>query len=97
MLVQYGIRSRPTDWSQVPAQIPRQGQAPVAGMEIRSVGRAPWLVESARLEVAIRNPGLSRATVLDMNGMPAGALPLERSSTQVAFRFPGAAMYVLLR
>lgn len=97
VLVQYGTRSRPTGWSQVPAQIPRQGQAPVAGMEIRSVGRAPWLVESARLEVAIRNPGLSRATVLDMNGMPAGALPLERSSTQVAFRFPAAAMYVLLR
>ena len=97
VLVQYGTQSRPTGWSPAPTQIAVKGQAPVAGMEIKSIGRAPWLVEAAMLNVAIRNPGLSSATVLDMNGMPAGTVPLERSATQVDFRFPTAAMYVLLR
>ena len=97
VLVQYGTQSRPTGWSQAPIRIAVKGQAPVAGMEIESIGRAPWLVEGAVLDVAIRNPGLTTATVLDMNGMAAGTVPLERSATQVDFRFPAAAMYVLLR
>jgi len=97
VLVQYGTQSRPTGWSQAPTQIAVKGQAPIAGMEIKSIGRAPWQVESALLDVTIRNPGLTSATVLDMNGMPAGTLPLQRTTGQVEFRFPAAAMYVLLR
>ena len=45
----------------------------------------------------IRNPGLTRATALDMNGMPAGAVALKRSAAQVEFRFPVGAMYAVLR
>jgi hypothetical protein len=97
VLVQYGTHSRPTGWSQAPTQIALKGQGPVAGIEVKSIGRAPWQVEAARLDVTIRNPGLSSATVLDMNGMATGTVPLKRSATGVEFRFPGAAMYVLLR
>jgi hypothetical protein len=97
ILVQYATESRPAGWQQAPARITVQGQGAVDGMEIKSYGGAPWRVVSADLSVAIRNPGLSSATVLDMNGMPLATLPLERSSAQVAFRFPGAAMYVVLR
>jgi hypothetical protein len=97
VLVQYGTQSRPTGWSQAPTQIAVKGRAPVAGMEVKSIGRAPWVVDAAMLDVAVRNPGITSATVLDMNGMPAGTVPLARSATEVTFRFPAAAMYVLLR
>jgi hypothetical protein len=97
ILVQYATESRPTGWEQVPARVAIQGQAAVDGMEIKSYGRAPWQVVSADLSVAIRNLGLSSATVLDMNGMALATVSLERSSEQVVFRFPPAAMYVVLR
>jgi hypothetical protein len=97
VLVQYGTQSRPSGWSQAPTQIALKGHAPIAGMEVKSIGGAPWLVEAALLDVAIRNPALTSATALDMNGMPIATLPLRRSATQVEFRFPAAAMYVLLR
>ncbi|HWH81088.1 MAG TPA: hypothetical protein VNU71_02510 [Burkholderiaceae bacterium] len=97
VLVQYGTQSRPTGWAQAPARIERPGQPAIDGMVIRATGQGPWQVERARLEVTIRNPALTTATVLDMNGMPAGTVPLTRSDKQVAFRFPAEAMYVVLR
>ena len=97
ILVQYGTQSRPTGWTQKPVRITSPGQPSISGMEITSYGRAPWQVESAQLDVTIRNPGLTSATVLDMNGMAVGTVPLTRSAKQVEFRFPASAMYVVLR
>jgi len=97
ILVQYGTRSRPTGWSEAPARIEVQGQAAVTGLELKSYGHAPWQVDSALLEVVVKNPKLVSATVLDMNGMPSGTIALQRTPSEVAFRFPAAAMYVLLR
>ena len=51
----------------------------------------------ARLEVAIRNPGLRSATVLDMNGMAVRTVPLTAAAGEVRFSFPDSAMYVVLR
>ena len=97
VLVQYGTQSRPTGWKQAPATLRMDGQTPVAGAEVVSFGQAPWQVESAVLDVVIKNPHLTSATVLDMNGMASGPVALKRDGAQVSFRFPGAAMYVVLR
>jgi hypothetical protein len=97
VLMQYGTQSRPTGWLETPATIDVKGGPPLAGFEVRSFGRAPWQVVSARLEVSLRNPSLREAVVLDMNGMPAGTLPLRRSVEGVSFSFPERAMYVILR
>jgi len=97
ILVQYGTRSRPTGWSEAPARIEVQGQAAVAGLELKSYGHAPWQVDSAVLEVVVKNPKLVSATVLDMNGMPAGTVALRRTAGEVAFSFPASAMYVVLK
>jgi hypothetical protein len=97
ILLQYGTRSRPTGWLEAPVRIEVQGLPPVEGLEVKSYGHGPWQVERASLEVAISNPALLSATVLDMNGMPIGDLPLKRSATEVLLRFPEAAMYVILR
>jgi hypothetical protein len=97
ILVQYGTRSRPTGWQEQPTRIAVSGRSPVAGMEIKSYGGAPWQVVRARLEVVVNNPGLTSATVLDMNGMAVKTIALRRSATQIAFSFPDSAMYVVLR
>ena len=97
VLVQYGTQSRPTGWKQIPATLRLEGQAPIAGAAVVSVGQAPWQVESAVLDVSIKNPHLSSATALDMNGMASGPVVLKRDGAQVSFRFPGDAMYVVLR
>ena len=96
ILVQYATQSRPTGWQEAPARVDVQGRGTMAGMEVRRIGHAPWQVVRAQLDVVIANPGLTRARVLDMNGMAVATVPLERSPTQVAFRFPDAAMYVVV-
>ena len=97
VLIQYATRSRPTGWAEASAQIKLQGQASVAGLEVKSYGSAPWQVESAVLDVAIKNPKLTTAIALDMNGMPVAELLLKRSATEIAFSFPASAIYVVLR
>ncbi|MES1161582.1 MAG: hypothetical protein ABUL50_00800, partial [Rhizobacter sp.] len=97
VLVQYGTQSRPTGWKQLPATLKVEGQAAVSGAEVVSFGQAPWQVESALLDVVIKNPHLTSATALDMNGMASGPVALKREGAQVSFRFPAAAMYVVLR
>ena len=66
------------------------------GREIVNLGGPPWLVERARLEIEVRNPQLSRATVLDANGRATGEVPLERSATGVRLKMPADALYVVL-
>lgn len=99
VLVQYATQSRPEAWADAPVAVqPEQkGAAPLKGHEIVSYGRAPWRVVKAQLRVTVRNPKLSSATVLDMNGLPAGTVPLDRSEGAVSFAFPATAMHVLLR
>ena len=64
---------------------------------VKSIGQSPWMVQRAKLDVTVNNPGLSKALVLDMNGMVTQTLELKRSAGAVTFRFPAAAMYVVLQ
>ena len=97
VLLQYATRSRPTGWKDQPAQVANHNGSPVPGRQVVSFGQAPWRVVQARLEVSLRNPGLRRATALDMNGMPVAELPLQRDKDGVRLRFPAGSMYVVLR
>ena len=97
VLVQYGTQSRPTGWAESPAKVEMPGQPTVDGWVVSSFGQAPWQLDAAMLDVVINNPSLTSATVLDMNGMPVGTVLLKRDAAKVAFRFPPAAMYVVLR
>jgi hypothetical protein len=97
VLVQYATQSRPTGWTEQPATWAKDGKPPVSGLEITSIGSAPWRVISAQLDVAIDNPTLTTATALDMNGMPQKEVPLRRTAQRVEFSFPDSAMYVVLR
>lgn len=97
ILVQYGTQSRPTEWQEVPTTIALEGGKSVPGFEVRNYGKAPWQVVMADLDVIVRNPGLTKATVLDPNGNAAGAVPLTKQSDGVRFKFPANALYVVLQ
>lgn len=97
VLLQFATRSRPTGWSEAPTRIDLQGQGSVSGLQVESFGHAPWQVEAADLEVVLRNPNLHRATVLDMNGLAVGEVPLIHGASKLTLRFPENAMYLLLR
>jgi hypothetical protein len=57
----------------------------------------PWQVVKAQLQVTIQNTKISKATVLDMNGMAVRSLPLDKTGADVSLRFPEDAMYVVLQ
>ena len=40
------------------------------GSRIIKVGTSPWRVEKARGQITVRNPSITKAMVLDANGMP---------------------------
>lgn len=97
VLVQVGTRSRPTDWEEVPADVPGPGGQTVRGFEVRNYGRAPWQVVKPQAEVIVRNPSLRRGAVLDMNGNSVRNLQLTVGQSLVRFSFPEDAMYVVLQ
>lgn len=97
VLLQYATRSRPTGWKDQPATLRLDNGRTVQGREVLAFGQAPWRVVQPLLDVSLRNPGLRRATALDMNGMPVADVPLQRDKDGVRLRFPAGSMYVVLR
>lgn len=97
VLLQYATQSRPDGWSEVRATIPLEDGAQTKGFAVKSIGQAPWRVQSAQLDVTIRNPVLRTAKVLDMNGMVVQTLQLKVDADGAHLRFPANAMYVVLQ
>ncbi|AIE84235.1 hypothetical protein [Fimbriimonas ginsengisoli] len=96
ILLQFGTRSRPTGWQEKETTIDLGGGKSTPGLEVVSFGKAPWQVVNADLEIAIHNPSITRASVLDMNGNAIGVVPLKREGEIVRLTFPKNAMYVIL-
>ncbi|NEO32984.1 MAG: hypothetical protein F6K36_21685 [Symploca sp. SIO3C6] len=46
--------------------------------------------------MTINNPGITKATVLDMNGLDRGEVELKRDGVKVSFRMPADAKYLIL-
>ena len=92
ILVQAGTTERPLGWKTKPARIDGR-----AGEQVVSFGHAPWMIVRAEVEITIANPALKTARVLDANGMPVGAIPLEGAVGRKTFKFPPDALYVVLQ
>ncbi len=96
ILVQVGTITRSTGWKQKMAQwVDPSGQSH-QGFEILDYGHAPWVIAQNHLSVTINNPRITKATVLDMNGMATKKLAIERNQTGVSFSFPQSSKYVIL-
>jgi hypothetical protein len=91
ILVQVGTTERSLGWKTKPITI--EGRA---GEQVVSFGHAPWMIVRADVEIAIANPALKTAHVLDANGMSVSEIPLKSSADRKTFQFPSDALYVVL-
>jgi len=97
ILVQVGTQSRPTNWKEEPYTITQKDQPDIAGFKVVSYGGPPWQVIQAECQITVNNPGISKATALDMNGnATAIEVPLTKTASGVSFKFPDKTMYVVL-
>ena len=91
ILVQVGTTERPSGWTTKPTQV--NGRP---GEEVVDFGHAPWRIVRSHLSLAIGNSKLSKARILDLNGMPVSECHLESSGSAKRFEFPGDALYAVL-
>ncbi|MBX9832700.1 MAG: hypothetical protein K2X78_06605, partial [Burkholderiaceae bacterium] len=97
ILVQFATQSRPNGWKESPGSIALDNGATTPGFTLDSFGQSPWQVQSADLDLTVRNPHIRHGMVLDMNGMAVQTLPLTRNGELVSVKFPPNAMYLVLQ
>lgn len=95
ILVQVGTTIRPTGWIEKDAEIESDGVT-LRGKQIVDTGRAPWRVAAAKVRLTVKNPNVKKAVRLDVNGYPAGAVPVESADGGLSLELPADAVYVVL-
>lgn len=97
LLVQAGTLSRPTGWSAVPTRARIDGKQSDC-LRILSVGKMPMQVENIEAVLTIANPRLSKATLLDSNGMAtATSADIEQTAGKATIRLPANTIYLVLQ
>jgi len=96
VLVQVGTVERPTGWRTRPATVKVSDESR-EGEKVVNSGTAPWQIVEASVTVSIANGSLTKATVLDPNGMPKGEMALKDSNGMKRLSFPPDALYVVLQ
>jgi hypothetical protein len=91
ILVQVGTSERPLGWKTRPARVGGR-----AGEEVLSYGRAPWMIVNGDVTLRFKNTLVTKAHVLDANGMAVKDLPLTAAAGQKTLKFPPDALYVVL-
>ena len=96
VLVQVGTVCRPTGWTAVPTRARINGKQSDC-FRIISVGKVPLQVENTEATVTVANPRLTKAMLLDINGM-ATQTPVEvkRADGKVTVVLPANTMYLVL-
>ena len=97
VLVQVGTVCRPAGWTTVPARARINGKQSDC-FRIISRGKDQLQVENAEVTVSVANPRLSRAVLLDVNGM-ATPTPVEVKQTggKATVVLPANTMYLVLQ
>ncbi len=97
VLVQIGTTTRATGWKDHPGDFPIDDKGHrQSGRIVDCAGTGPWTVEQASGMVVIRDPLLTKATILDPNGMSSGAAAGSASNGVYALTLPSRALYVIL-
>jgi hypothetical protein len=95
VLVQIGTVMRPTGWRVRPDTEEADGQV-LTGFRIVDAGSTPWRIENASARITIANPGLTKATRLDVAGQARRPLPVETVDGSLSFTFPKDALYAII-
>lgn len=97
VLVQVTTKCRPYGWKETDATFQdNEKKHNFKGKRIDDTGSSPWNVWDTDVTLTVKNPGLTRATLLDANGYPAGAVKGESADGAFRVKLPAKAMYVVL-
>jgi hypothetical protein len=98
VLVQVGTSARPTGWKTRVAEFPGEdGKTMVQGFQIATSGAPPWRVVNTEVGLVVRNPALTRATLLDPAGYPVEDVQSTRAGDDFSIRLPLNTMYLILQ
>lgn len=97
LLVQVDTYARPTGWASKPTDFKSDdGKQTFHGFEIVNTGSMPWQISNTRMSLAIKNPGLHKATLLDAAGYPVREVPGMKQGDAFLVSLPTNTMYLLL-
>ncbi len=96
ILVQVGTEARPTGWRTRAVEFPGEGGQATPGFQIVRTGSPPWRVVNTSVGLAVRNPGLTKATQLDALGYPVKEVSGMRARGALSLKLPPDAMYLIL-
>lgn len=96
VLIQLGSLVRPKGFLTEPAEIKLADGQVLAGEKILEAGTAPWTIAYLEGTLALKNPHLQKATLLDANGMPLSDVPVVRNSSGLQIPLHQPSLYVLL-
>ena len=97
VLVQVGTAARPTGWKAKAADFPSEdGKATLHGFEVVKTGTGPWQIVNAVVTLAVTNPTLTKATLLDAAGYAVRSVPVTRAGGRLTVRLPAETLYLVL-
>ncbi len=97
VLVQVGTVARPTGWLERSEDFQAgQGKPLHHGKRVIDTGKMPWVVVDTAVKLSVSNPGLKKATRLDLNGVPAGSVAASADGGAFSLSLPKDSLYVLL-
>lgn len=99
VLIQVGTTCRPAGWTIFPTRILGADKKETDAWRIISTGvsAGPWQVENTEATVTVANGGLTKATLLDVNGMAqATVVEAKQADGKLTVGLPANALYVVL-
>ena len=95
ILIQIGTQAKPTGWQEEPIEF-ESNEKKVQGFRILDIGKMPWQIESAKININLRNSHLNKAISLDEGLAKLKTIQLKKSGDAIAFTVPTNSMYVIV-
>jgi hypothetical protein len=64
---------------------------------VGNIGSAPWRVTDTDVSLVVKNAGLKRATLLDVNFNVAADVPVRRDGRELRVKLPPNTLYLVLQ
>ena len=96
ILIQVGTANRPTGWVANPAEFQTPDKRKIQGYEVKNTGASPWRIASAEFGISLKNPGLSKATLVNSAGYAIEDVVLTRVKSGISMNLPTDTMYLIL-
>jgi len=95
ILIQVGTEAHLNGWTVRDAEFDSGGQK-LQGKQIVATGAPPWRLTDTKATLTIKNPTISKATLLDVNGYRAADVSVQRQGDALIVELPGNTMYLVV-